>query len=80
MVFQGYTLFPGSPFVKMSNTVLNIRELLRQNRKEIVDHFLNEVGLAKFSSHYPSQLSGGMKQRGRNCTGHGEQPRCVING
>ena len=32
-------------------------------RKEIVDHYVNEVGLTGFADHYAKQLSGGMMQR-----------------
>ncbi|NVJ93538.1 MAG: ATP-binding cassette domain-containing protein, partial [Methylocystaceae bacterium] len=63
MVFQGYTLFPWLTVRQNVEYGPKHQGIAAAERKEIVDHFLNEVGLAKFSSHYPSQLSGGMKQR-----------------
>lgn len=63
MVFQDYGLFPW----------LNVRDnigfgprhagLGRKEALAIADKFVDMVGLKPFADRYPSQLSGGMKQR-----------------
>lgn len=63
MVFQAYTLFPWLTVAKNVEYGPKRKGFPAAERKEIVEHYLNEVGLSKFADHYPSQLSGGMKQR-----------------
>ncbi|MEF2074160.1 ABC transporter ATP-binding protein [Consotaella aegiceratis] len=63
MVFQSYTLFP---WLTVADNVAygpKRKGLLAAERSDIVQHYLDAVGLTKFADHYPSQLSGGMKQR-----------------
>ncbi|WP_285644581.1 ABC transporter ATP-binding protein [Pseudomonas sp. NBRC 100443] len=63
MVFQSYTLFPWLTVRENVEFGLKRRSLPAAERKEIVDYYLNEVGLANFAGNYPKQLSGGMMQR-----------------
>jgi len=63
MVFQSYTLFPWLTVRQNIEFGLKRRSLPAAQRKEIVDYYLNEVGLAQFADNYPKQLSGGMMQR-----------------
>ncbi|HWV09547.1 ABC transporter ATP-binding protein [Pseudomonas sp.] len=63
MVFQGYTLFPWLTVRQNIEFGLKRRGLGSSEIRTIVEFYLNEVGLAKFSEHYPKQLSGGMMQR-----------------
>ncbi|MED5606567.1 MULTISPECIES: ABC transporter ATP-binding protein [unclassified Pseudomonas] len=63
MVFQSYTLFPWLTVRENVEFGLKRRGMPAAERKEIVDHYLNEVGLANFAGNYPKQLSGGMMQR-----------------
>jgi NitT/TauT family transport system ATP-binding protein len=63
MVFQGYTLFPWLTVIE--NVMYGLRRkgepwsYARDKAKE----WVNVVGLEKFEDAFPSQLSGGMKQR-----------------
>jgi len=63
MVFQGYTLFP------WLNVLENVMYgLLRKGEKKAdakkkAREWIHLIGLEKFEESYPSQLSGGMKQR-----------------
>lgn len=63
MVFQGYTSFP---WLSVRD---NVAYGLRINGDRLalaegtVDHFIERVGLTKFASAYPHELSGGMRQR-----------------
>jgi len=63
MVFQAYTLFPWLTVSQNVEYGPKRKGIPAAQRKEIVDYYLAEIGLAKFASHYPLQLSGGMKQR-----------------
>ena len=63
MVFQSYTLFPWLTVRENIEFGLKRRGLPASERKEIVDYYLNEVGLTNFAGNYPKQLSGGMMQR-----------------
>lgn len=59
MVFQGYTLFPWLTVRKNIEFGLKRRGVPAAERKEIVEHYLNEVGLLRFADNYSKQLSGG---------------------
>ncbi|MDB6145348.1 MAG: transporter-like [Pseudomonas sp.] len=63
MVFQGYTLFPWLTVRQNIEFGLKRRGVASKERKEIVEHYLNEVGLLRFADNYSKQLSGGMMQR-----------------
>lgn len=63
MVFQSYTLFPWLTVRANIEYGPKRKGLPAEQRKQIVDQYLSEVGLAPFADHYPAQLSGGMKQR-----------------
>ena len=63
MVFQSYTLFPW--LTVRENVAFGLREkgLPDRQKWEIVDSYLDKVGLRGFENHWPQQLSGGMQQR-----------------
>ncbi len=63
MVFQSYTLFPWLTVRQNVEFGLKRRGVPAARRKEIVDYYVNEVGLAGFADNYAKQLSGGMMQR-----------------
>lgn len=63
MVFQGYTLFPWLTVRQNIEFGLKRRGMPAAERKDIVEYYLNEVGLQRFADNYSKQLSGGMMQR-----------------
>lgn len=63
MVFQAYSLFPWLTIEKNIQFGLKNKGMKPEKRKEISDKYIELVGLSGFESHYPNQLSGGMKQR-----------------
>ncbi|CAN7242762.1 ABC transporter ATP-binding protein [Pseudomonas sp. LjRoot277] len=63
MVFQSYTLFPWLTVRQNVEFGLKRRGMAAAQRKEIVDYYVNEVGLTGFANNYAKQLSGGMMQR-----------------
>lgn len=63
VVFQEDTLFP---WMTVFDNVMYGPKMRKAADSQIADKamsFLREVGLSGFESHYPFQLSGGMKQR-----------------
>src|SRR5215510_7274886 len=63
MVFQDYALFPWMTVRQNIGFGPRQRGLLRTEIAAISDEFVKLVGLERFADRYPSQLSGGMKQR-----------------
>jgi len=63
MVFQGYTLFHWLTVEKNLQYGLKLKKITKERRQEIVEKYLDIIGLKNFRSAYPNQLSGGMKQR-----------------
>jgi len=63
MVFQDYALFPW--LTVRQNIGFGPRQhgLPKEKLDQIAARYMDMVGLTKFSDYYPSQLSGGMKQR-----------------
>jgi NitT/TauT family transport system ATP-binding protein len=63
MVFQDYALFPWLSVRDNIGFGPAARGLSTGEVKATVDKFIDLVGLQKFATAYPHQLSGGMKQR-----------------
>ena len=71
MIFQDYAVFPWMTALHNVEFALKLRNAgrtgeARLRRSEITEKafvFLQKVGLAPFANKYPSQLSGGMRQR-----------------
>jgi NitT/TauT family transport system ATP-binding protein len=63
MVFQDYALFPWLSVRENIAFGPTARGLASFEVKAIVEKFVDLVGLSKFVTAYPHQLSGGMKQR-----------------
>jgi NitT/TauT family transport system ATP-binding protein len=63
IVFQHFALFPWKTV--RANVLYGLEKmgLARQERERRAQGFIDLVGLAGFEDSYPSQLSGGMKQR-----------------
>jgi ABC-type nitrate/sulfonate/bicarbonate transport system ATPase subunit len=63
MVFQDYALFPWMTVRQNIGFGPRQRQLARKEVEDIADEFVKLVGLERAANRYPSQLSGGMKQR-----------------
>lgn len=63
MVFQEQSIFPWMSVLDNVAYGLRMRGLPKKEREEIARHYIKMIGLEKFINAYPSQLSGGMKQR-----------------
>jgi NitT/TauT family transport system ATP-binding protein len=63
MVFQSYTLFPWLTIRQNIGFGLRERGVGEAKLREIVESYIDKVGLRGFENHWPKQLSGGMQQR-----------------
>ncbi|MGH8475338.1 MAG: ABC transporter ATP-binding protein, partial [Blastocatellia bacterium] len=63
VVFQRHNLFPWHTIEGNVGFGLRIRGMPREERKEIVRHYLDKGGLLDFAKNYPEELSVGMQQR-----------------
>ncbi len=63
MVFQEESTFPWRTVLENVAFPLEAAGLPKQERLDIARHFVELVGLDGFESRYPSELSGGMRQR-----------------
>ncbi len=63
MVFQSYTLFPWLTVKENIQFGLELSGMEKSKQEEIVQEFIEKVGLKGFEGAYPKELSGGMKQR-----------------
>ncbi|MBC57573.1 MAG: nitrate ABC transporter ATP-binding protein [Confluentimicrobium sp.] len=63
MVFQAYTSFDWMSVRKNVEFGMRINGAPAAERAERAERFIDLVGLSKFADVYPSQLSGGMRQR-----------------
>lgn len=62
-VFQQYSLLPWKTTSQNVEFGLRIKGIAKAKRRELVNEYLNRVGLYNHRDSYPHQLSGGMKQR-----------------
>jgi len=78
MVFQSYTLFPWLSV--RENIAFGLREkgVAEKEKWEIVDSYIDKVGLRGFENHWPKQLSGGMQQRTAIARALANDPRILL--
>jgi NitT/TauT family transport system ATP-binding protein len=78
MVFQSYTLFPW--LTVKSNVMFGLRQkgVPKPKAEQEAKHWVELVGLSKFTDAYPYQLSGGMKQRVAIARALANQPRVLL--
>ncbi|MBS4534742.1 ABC transporter ATP-binding protein [Clostridium sp. D2Q-14] len=62
-MFQKDNLFEWRTIKQNSLIGLEIQDKVTKEGKEFVEHLLDIYGLGEFKDSYPSQLSGGMRQR-----------------
>lgn len=78
MVFQGYTLFPWLSVKKNVMFGMKMKGLKSKAAEASALRWLELVGLSKFADHFPSQLSGGMKQRVAIARSLANEPRILL--
>lgn len=63
MVFQEYSLFPWRTVIENIAFGLEMQGMPKEERTRIAEQYLSLVNLSQFRNSYPSELSGGMRQR-----------------
>ncbi len=63
MVFQEFGLLPWRTVRHNIELGLELKKVPRDKRHAVADRLIALVGLSGFETHYPHELSGGMKQR-----------------
>jgi len=63
MVFQEYSLFPWRTVIDNIAFGLEMHGMTKDDRYRIAERYLHLVNLTQFRDSYPSELSGGMRQR-----------------
>jgi NitT/TauT family transport system ATP-binding protein len=63
MVFQEYSLFPWRSVIDNIAFGLEMQGMAKDERYRVAERYLSLVNLIQFRTSYPSELSGGMRQR-----------------
>ena len=78
VVFQQANLFPWLSVYKNVEFGLQQKKIPAKERKDIVEHYLEMVGLEDASDKLPHQLSGGMRQRATIARTLAPDPKFVL--
>lgn len=78
MVFQEFALFPWLTVRDNVAFGLEMKGVDKVSRCSLATHYLNLVGLDRFSDSYPAELSGGMKQRVAIARALAVQPEILL--
>jgi NitT/TauT family transport system ATP-binding protein len=78
VIFQQYALFPWLTVRKNMEFGLKYKKYSAKEKKEIINHYMDIVGLTEFANSYPKELSGGMKQRVAIARGYATSPKVLL--
>lgn len=78
MVFQKTALMPFKTVMQNVELGMKFRGVNKAERREVAQRYIELVGLQGFEKSYPSQLSGGMKQRVGIARAYANSPKVLI--
>jgi NitT/TauT family transport system ATP-binding protein len=78
MVFQEESTFPWRTVLDNVSLPLEISGVPKRERVERAQHFIRMVGLDGFERRYPSELSGGMRQRVSMARTLASEPKILL--
>lgn len=78
MIFQDYAVFPWMTALGNVTFTLKLRGVPRKEREAKAKLFLKKVGLGESIRKYPSQLSGGMRQRLALARALAVEPKIIL--
>src|ERR1700674_2017608 len=78
MVFQEESTFPWRTVIENVGFPLEIAGVAKSQRREQARKFIKMVGLDGFENRYPSELSGGMRQRVSMARTLASQPKILL--
>ena len=78
MIFQDYAVFPWMTAMQNVMFALKLRGVPRNEREDKAKAYLQKTGLSDSLRKYPSQLSGGMRQRLALARALSVEPRIIL--
>jgi ABC-type nitrate/sulfonate/bicarbonate transport system ATPase subunit len=78
MIFQDYAVFLWMTVLENVTFTLKLRGVARKDREKKAIDYLSKVGLTNFLNKYPSQLSGGMRQRLALARALSVEPKIIL--
>jgi NitT/TauT family transport system ATP-binding protein len=78
MIFQDYAVFPWMTARQNVLFTLKLRGVSKAERPDLAARYLRMVGLVGSESKYPSQLSGGMRQRLALARALSVEPKIIL--
>ncbi len=77
-VFQEYALFPWRTVKGNIEFGPQVKGCRKEDCERISRHYIDLVGLRGFESHFPHELSGGMKQRVGIARAYANKPKLLL--
>ncbi len=78
VVFQQYALYPWLTVLENVEFGLKMKHVAKSEREETARRYIHIVGLDRFVSSYPKELSGGMKQRVALARAYATNPEILL--